>query len=84
MAATRSAVKVREALVYAPNSRESFFRDIVLSQLRRDPDARARLARHGQQMVVERERTTLRPEVGPAAGTRGDHLRSPRTGRSDV
>ena len=46
--------KVRESLVYAPHSRDSFFRDIVLAQLRRDPDARARLARHGRQMVVER------------------------------
>ncbi len=54
MVAKGSVLKVREALVYAPNSRDSFFRDIVLSQLRRDPDARARLARHGQQMVVER------------------------------
>ena len=46
--------QVVEPLVYAPQSRDSFFRDIVLSQLQRDPEATARLARHRAQMVVER------------------------------
>ena len=66
MVTTGSVAQVRESLVYAPQARDSFFRDIVLSQLRRDPDARARLARHGQQMTVERaERDRLaRTEFG--------------------
>ena len=54
MPATRSAAKVREALVYAPDSPDSFFRDLALLWLRRDPDAKARLSRHGRQMTVER------------------------------
>ena len=54
MVATGSVAQVRESLVYAPQSRDSFFRDIVLAQLRRDPDARARVATHSRQMTVER------------------------------
>ncbi len=46
--------QVREPLMYGDHSRESFFRDIVLAQLQRDPAAKARLARHGQEMVAER------------------------------
>jgi len=46
--------QVREPLVYGEHSRESFFRDLVLAQLRRDPGATARLERHSRQMVDER------------------------------
>ena len=50
----RPPAQVREPLVYGEGSRESFFRDIILSQVRRDLDATNRLARHSAQMVVER------------------------------
>ena len=40
--------------MYAPESRDSFFRDIALAQIRRDPEAKERLARHRTQMTVER------------------------------
>jgi len=46
--------QVREPLVYGDHSRESFFRDLVLAQLRRDPGATARLELHSRQMVIER------------------------------
>ena len=48
--------QVREPLVYSPDSRDSFFRDIVLAQLQRDPAAKARLSRHSRQMADEREK----------------------------
>ena len=45
---------VTEPLVYSDESRHSFFRDVILAQIQRDPDASERLARHQKQMVVER------------------------------
>lgn len=50
----RPPAQVREPLVYAPESRESFFRDIILSQVQRDPAAADRLARHRAQMADQR------------------------------
>lgn len=51
-----NALKVRvtnEALVYAAESPNSFFRDVYNSQMNHDPQAQARISRHSEEMKVE-------------------------------
>jgi HK97 family phage major capsid protein len=61
---SRSRLSVKEPLVYSPESRNSFFRDLAYANLPdlRDAEAESRIALHGKQMLVEkRDVTTADP-----------------------
>lgn len=46
--------RVKEALVYTPESKHSYFRDLVFATKRNDQEAAGRLDLHGRQMLIER------------------------------
>ena len=72
--------QVREPLVYGPDSRASFFQDIALSQIRRDPAAKERLDRHQRQMVVERAERVKRDAERFGATMQELEARAPSSG----
>lgn len=53
---------IKEPLVYEPGSGNSYFRDLVLSEVRHDAEATMRMELHGRQMIAEvRDVTTGDP-----------------------
>lgn len=58
---------IREPLVYEPGSKHGYFRDLVMASVKNDVEAGARLARHGEQMVIERKADVTTGDPGAAS-----------------
>jgi HK97 family phage major capsid protein len=69
-ASVNAQLRVTEARTYERGSRNSYLRDLANAQINQDPEARARLQRHAEEVAVEKEYQEYR-DLNRADGSGG-------------